>query len=679
MLKTVATRPEPVDFTQDALPLRAGVASARHGVPPPARAIASSGAFLCLSALLAYVGYFPMFASFKFYDDEGYWLIALRSYSQHGSLYHRTFSQCGPFYYEAWSFFYSVTGAKIDPDSAHLATLGIWVVTSLVFGIGVWVLTGRVLLGLAAQTVAFVLLFPLINEPMEPAGLAYLLAGFVLLGIALVRRGRPRLGMALVGVSTSALIFTKINIGLLVAGGLVYAFIVCWSSGRWSAVRKGVGALGLASILLVLTLPLIDQTWVQLYVVLIGASLGALIASVSGTEVLDNDVGRTAVRYAVGGAICTAIVISIAVLANGTSITELVQGAILGQRNLAQNFRFAPPVTSHEEVLAAGIAAAGVVAAILHRHSRGSARSGCFVPAIGRLVIGIWMLLTITMAPGGLSPAFTSISLPHLTGITPPGGSFVFAVPFAWLATRRPTRVADGPNSFPRVAIAAMAILGCLEAFPVGGSQFVWASLLVVPAAVLIIHDGVELLADRPWSETPLHIPVQRVARVIAFGCIALATAAMLWSSYSQTLSTYRAAYRTDPAIPSSGSQRIHLRVAQVERISEVDAFLQRHCSTFFSLPGLNSFYFFAHQSPPSDLNTTQWWNLLSPGQQAVVLAKLERTPRLCVIEEPTLTAFWDQGRPLRPTPLALYLRHDFVHVRTVGPYELFLRRPTRS
>ena len=40
-----------------------------------------------------------MFSAFMFYDDEGYVLISLRNFAEHGHLYRDVFSQYGPFPY----------------------------------------------------------------------------------------------------------------------------------------------------------------------------------------------------------------------------------------------------------------------------------------------------------------------------------------------------------------------------------------------------------------------------------------------------------------------------------------------------------------------------------------------------------------------------------------------------
>jgi hypothetical protein len=110
------------------------------------------------------------------------------------------------------------------------------------------------------------------------------------------------------------------------------------------------------------------------------------------------------------------------------------------------------------------------------------------------------------------------------------------------------------------------------------------------------------------------------------------------------------------------------------EPIDAVTSYVKKHCGTFESLPGLNSFYFLSGETPPTGLNTTQWMNLLSLGQQADVLATLRRTPRLCVIEDHYLVHFWDQSRPLKQTPLVTYIENNFSIVQKMGPYLLLQR-----
>jgi hypothetical protein len=52
-----------------------------------------------LGVVLAFAGYWLLFTTFMVYDDEGYVLISLKHFSEHGGLYHHVYTQYGPFPY----------------------------------------------------------------------------------------------------------------------------------------------------------------------------------------------------------------------------------------------------------------------------------------------------------------------------------------------------------------------------------------------------------------------------------------------------------------------------------------------------------------------------------------------------------------------------------------------------
>jgi hypothetical protein len=80
---------------------------------------------------------------------------------------------------------------------------------------------------------------------------------------------------------------------------------------------------------------------------------------------------------------------------------------------------------------------------------------------------------------------------------------------------------------------------------------------------------------------------------------------------------------------------------------------------------------------PPTDLNALQWMYLFGPETQQRIVDRLRTIPRLCVLEEPSLVAYWQQGQPLpSDAPLLSYISQDFVPFEHVGPYVL-LRRPS--
>lgn len=59
----------------------------------PARIVIFSG----LAAALGVAGYWLQFTTFMIYDDEGYVLLSLKHFTEHGGLYDRVYTQYGPF------------------------------------------------------------------------------------------------------------------------------------------------------------------------------------------------------------------------------------------------------------------------------------------------------------------------------------------------------------------------------------------------------------------------------------------------------------------------------------------------------------------------------------------------------------------------------------------------------
>lgn len=620
------------------------------------------GSFALLSGLLAYVAYFPMHVQFAPYDDEGYWLISLRSYHEHGSLYHDTFAQVGPLYYEFWSLIYSLTGLPVDQDTGRAFTLTVWIVTSLIFGVAVFWLTRRMVLGLMAQVLCFLLLLTLIAEPMEPAGLAHLFVALALLGVAIVYRGRCRLGMVVIGVFTAGAVLTKINVGLFMAGGVVYALILCWPSERYCRLRRVVGGAALLAVPVVLMTPIASKGWVQHYLLIELFALVGLVAVVGIGRRPARPVPTKGILWFVGAGVATSVVVTLGVLVNGTSLSEFISGALLSQRGLAKVATIPLPSTT-TDVLIAGIAAAAALAV---------AATGYVPGAIVRIASGCWLCycLVADIPTAPFTPSF-------------PTGAFVLVAPLAWIALLPRSRE-ETALSFERLAVCAAGVLGYLEAFPGAGSQRTWAHLLLVPVVLWCIADGLDMLTaklgHRAFGATRRH--VGWIMSVVA----ALVVLVPIGQPVGQFFSTVRTQYYRQPQLNLPGATSLRLPPGQAATLRSVTEALKAHCSAFEGIPGLNSFYFFSGQEPPTGFNTTQWWKLLNSNQQEAAVTSLEKTRRPCVLVVPWLIAFWDttgKDADLEHSPLERYVRTHLVLAHTFGSsaesFELYVkpRSPT--
>lgn len=633
--------------------------------------------WLGLSAFLAYAGYFATYSYFAPYDDEGFWLIALRSYHLHGSLYHNTYAQAGPFYYEMWSLVYSVLGLPVDTDSGRLMTLIVWIATSLLVGLAIWMLSQRILLGVLAEVVSFLVLFLLASVAMEPAGMAHLLGAVVLLGIALFVRQRRRVGIVIVGVASTATVLTKVNLGVFVMVGTVAAIAIYWPSKRWVITRRITISLGLLLLPVLLMAQVLNRPWAQSYCLLELIYLVGLIGILVTRKTPVQAFAIREIGLGLAAAVGSAFLIAMGVLINGTSLAQLVNGAIFGPRGLERILHVPLPITG-ADVMLAGISSA--LAIVIATYAAKHGRRPPWLDSVGsgylRFAVGIWILLTVSV---GVFPGWSPVGLvlaPTVT-IPVPGQSFLLAAPFVWVAALGGEDSDDGAFGFARVAICLIGVLGCLEGFPVAGSQMTWAALTLVPVGVICITDGLSMISplDRGprWTMAGvLEVPLGSLVAMVLVLFLVL-------GNVGQVLAQWRGTYYANEPVRLSGAHRVRLPLSQAEELRQVTAFLKTNCSTFWSLPGLNSFYFFSGEKPPTDLNSSQeWWDVLTLNQQNGIRERLRHTSRLCVIEDVTFFNERYAGMHVVQTPLVRYIERDFVVVKTVGFYQLLVPSTSR-
>jgi len=102
----------------------------------------------------------------------------------------------------------------------------IWVGASLLFGLAVQRLTGRVALGVTALLVAFSVVFILSQEPMHAQVLAIALLAVFTAIVSGVEPRRVLLTGGICGALLAALVLTKINLGIYAVAAVFFASVL---------------------------------------------------------------------------------------------------------------------------------------------------------------------------------------------------------------------------------------------------------------------------------------------------------------------------------------------------------------------------------------------------------------------------------------------------------------------
>jgi hypothetical protein len=618
------------------------------------RAAVAFAAFGLVTFLTFQFGQARIFTGFFRYDDEGYMLTALHQFTAHGSLYDGVFSQYGPFYFESWSTFFSVFGIPFTHDAGRSVTLGVWMLASLTVGLATWRIAGGIVLGLATQILVFSVLAVVVNEPMHAGGLACLLLATILAISSFVREKVSVEPMALLGAAIAALALVKVNLGVF---GLVSTALVCASFyellWRPRLPRILIEAAFVAVPFLVMTSKG-GEAWARHYAIHVGAAALALVI-VLRTRVPGRR-SREELYWFLGGFLLVALTVLTAIVATGTSVGGLVDGLI--EQPLRQADAFSLPLQLSSRTywldLLAVTGAAGYWYASRGRRER-----------VDPVWITLGSLLSILV---GLAMALSAVGRTVVFEVSAVTGSQFEMLAFAWVALLPLGNPSRQPVAFARTLLPALAVLQALHAYPVAGSQVGWSVFLLVPVGALCVGNGVRRLRASlaPGRERRAVMAVGSVAAVLLFAVI-------VNLQLREPIVNSREVRDQTPLLSLPGASSVRIPAEEAETYREVTAAIDAHCPAFLMLPGMDSFYVWTEQEPPTGLNATAWTQLFDDDQQRQVIDETASIDGLCLLRDQALAEGWSLG-PLPDGPLLSYLEKGFRQIGAWGDYTLLQR-----
>jgi hypothetical protein len=597
---------------------------------------------LVLAACLAVAGWLLMGANFMIHDDEGYVLIGLKNFSEHGRLYDGVFTQYGPvpfLYYDGW---HRLLDWPVTNLFGRTFTLLHWVVAAFASGLIAWRLSQRYWTALFTLVAVFGYLWQMTWEPPHPGGLIALVTAVSLsAAIEALSRGRTALATFVLGLAGAALLLTKINVGLLwICSAGAFLLLGTARRGAWLA-----GA-GLAVLPFILMRPLLSESWalnLAVMFALSGATVCALVTTETSPVIRPRDW-----LAAAGGFAGLAAVIIVAILARGTSLRGLLNGVLLDPLRHPLNFHFGfpwPPIAWL--TLGTAVVVTGLWLGRPDIRSRLAVGvAGLRLVALGGFAWHAQTWLTVHSAPG-----LISLALP----LTP-----LFLLPLG--------EVPAGDRRRPAAALLALVGLGqVLHAYPVAGTQMAWGSFLLLPLFISGLAEAAALLVRR----------MQRSWPELAVVAIALGTAGwqtnLLFNQGWQRWST------SDPlGLPGAESLRPMENVRYALRILTANAGL--HADLLYSRPGMFSFNLWSGVPTPTQRNATHWFWLLNEADQRAIIARLQAAPRPAVISSQPLIDFLNQEMHMTITgPLNDHLAQHYRTLFTVTGYSFLVPRDSRA
>jgi hypothetical protein len=606
---------------------------ARYFWTPRLRITASIVAAALLALLCMRGAYHLMFGMWQAYDDEGYMLSILAGTSEGYGLYDQTYSQYGPGYNFVFNIVFGAFQLDYVHDTGRSVTLVVWGLTSVLAGWAASRHTGSSLIGLLVQVIVFWRLTTLVNEPMHPIGLIALLLSLAYLSLTYLRPDRRIPSFAL-GAAAALLVLLKINVGLFLLVGLGLAVSVYMPARRLRGLPRSTAALAFITLPALLLLPDAGRVGQFLALCLLSSLAVAFISTLHPSS---DHLSRGQLRDLCIGLTATSALILLTAVAGGTSWTGLLGGLIL--EPLQQRTVFSLPIAV--PVDSARLAAASALVALLFVlfTRRGQRRDGTSV-ALVRVAAGLLMALAVTNYWGQ--------------------GPFTYALPLVWIAA---LPMAGRPReSFLNLALSGIAMMQVLHVYPVAGSQTTVAAFLLLPLAASCTAAGIRDLWRAPALTRGSSVMTAAVAAAVSSGVVLL----YVLPPYLSQFSGARDLIASREPLNLPGAKKLRLDAGPTATIREITATLKQSCSSFYTLPGLNSYYVFAEQRPPTRLTATSWMFLLDEQQQQQVVDSMRRSDRPCWLRDDAVLAMWLQGRPLPDGALVRYLA-EFAVKKQVG------------
>jgi F0F1-type ATP synthase membrane subunit c/vacuolar-type H+-ATPase subunit K len=357
-----------------------------------------------------------------------------------------------------------------------------------------------------------------------------------------------------------------------------------------------------------------------------------------------------------GGLLAVGLVTCLAIIGAGTSVGGLLDGVI--RQPLHQGDAFTLPLLLSSRVwVFDAVALSGAIGYWYVTRNRKVEPSLAWISMVSILsiVIGLEMALAVI---GKTLPADS-------LGLT---GYPFSLLAFAWVALIPMHGASDSATSFARLFLPPLAVLQALHAFPVAGSQVFWSTFLLIPVGAICVANGVRGLALSVGDDFERRglMAIGAVASLVVLLFVANAT-------LREPLRSDRRAYDAAVSLGLPGATSIRLAQPEVSLYRNVAFAIDKSCKSFVTLPGMDSFYVWTEQEPPTGYNATAWVTLFDDAHQQRVIDDTRSIDGLCLLRNIPIAEGWGGGR-IPPGPLVRYLHRGFQPLARFGAYELLKR-----
>lgn len=590
--------------------------------------------FGLLTSFTGILGFFWIMGQFQPYDDEGYLMLLVEHHLAGRLLYRDISTLYGPAYFLLKIIIHGWLGIPLCHDLVRLQTLLEMVLAALLCGLSVHRIVESLAASLATQLTVFYHLFYLIKEPGHPnSQIAVMLSLSVYLITFIRGEGNNRLPAILLGATAGLLLLCKVNIGIFFIAGIGAGATLNLFSRRLSTTVRLLVILAGVTLPFILMHRHLHYSWARQYATLNSMSVLAMFLSMTGRQ--KAPLTPKAVALMLSG-----------MAAVGAIVMGLMNVEGVGPANVLDQV-FVIPLQfagKHWEATPAGLWSP-VIAVLMVCLVVGFRRfESAGLRTVANLLGTVFLLISLACVWSD-NRAFLFLT----------GAPFLCLLPI----------LMDDREDCPALSMVALvALFQHLQCYPVSGTQMNVATFLFIPLAMMMCLRATTCIG---W----LSVHRNKLQRAGLAGCSILMFALTLHAGNR---------YRSYSPLRLPGSSLLRLPDQDCAALEFISVNLRASADTFYSMPGMNSFYFWTNLPNPTRHNIDSWMLFLGSESQKEIVDSMTLFEKPAIVKNDILIEFWTMGHlKWRDTTFLDWMQRNFRTVLQLGHYEMLLQKGQKT
>jgi len=244
-------------------------------------------------------------------------------------------------------------------------------------------------------------------------------------------------------------------------------------------------------------------------------------------------------------------------------------------------------------------------------------------------------------------------------------------LPWMWLAVTETASDSDSSQKVhQRLLLFGLACLLFLQAYPVAGSQWWFATAPLLPLCWICITNG--LHGIRSLTNSTVVVRMCRAVPTLLLlvsGVFFLAMACLKFRINDQGVTP----------ISLRGTNLLRLPEAELAVLETVNLNIEHNSQHVLTMPGMYSFCLWSGVDSPTLRNQGNWPIMMSESEQQTLVERIETSQRILAVKNNEVFRIWNRPGLKKFGPAVEYVNREFQSMGSIGSYEITNRQSEKA